>query len=511
MLELTGISKRFGATQALREVDLVLHAGEVHVLAGENGAGKSTLINILAGAHQPDVGTLRVGGEARRLKGVGDSQALGIATIHQELSLVGSMTVCDNLHLGLPGRWLAPLRTKRRLLQAQRWLARVGLDIPADTPVEQWSLAVRQRIEIARALRTEPRVIVLDEPTSALPTEATEALLALVEQLKQEGCAMLYVSHRSAELERLADHVSVLRDGQVVFCEPAHATTFANLGALMAGNDQPLPSAVPSHSETKRPLTPTTQALHANGFHWPTRGPAPDSAVRSLAIQPGEIVGLAGLEGSGCREWLQALVGIGAARVQQLSVAGLELQSTDSTIELSPQRCIAANMILLSGDRSLSVFPALSVRDNAGLSSLSRWSHWQWLQQRELNAATAKLAEQLQLSTPSLTTACAALSGGNQQKVALIRSLLCQPKVLLLDDATRGIDVRAKRQVHQCLQRVAADGTAVLMTSSDTAELVACCSRVVVLVAGSIVGELSGPALTRQAIVSLAATSESAA
>jgi len=364
IVSLTMVSKSFGRTRALDEVSLDLMAGEIHVLAGENGAGKSTLIRILSGIYQDYQGELHVAGRHVRFDGPQDAARAGVATIHQELSLVGLMSVADNLLMGQPGSAWALVRQAVGLDRARQVLAAVGLDIDPARLVETFPLATRQLIEVARALAQDAQVLVMDEPTSALSEAEAEHLFERIEALREQGHGVLYISHRMEEIARLADRISVLRDGRLVTTARASELSPDELVRAMVGRDLSGVSRLDPPPAAEAPLLDvaslSVQAPHGQG--------GPLVADLSLSLWPGEVVGLAGLQGSGAAAVLYALFGALPQAAGHVTLAGHRLDSP------SPKTCIDSGMVLLSGDRELSLVRELSVQNNVGLSSLATFS-----------------------------------------------------------------------------------------------------------------------------------------
>jgi ABC-type sugar transport system ATPase subunit len=483
---LQDVSKRFGRTVALDGVTLDLEAGEVHVVAGENGAGKSTLMKILAGVIQPDAGQIRIAGETVVLSSPAAARRSGIATIHQELSLVGAMSVVDNLLLDEGGRWWSWLRRDERRARVHGVLALVGLsELDVDTPVERLPLAARQLLEIARALAREARVIIMDEPTSALGGKEVEQLFERIDHLRREGTAMVFISHRMEEIERIADRISVLRDGALVANRPATEMSRDSLVEAMIGRRL-------SDSRTGAAAASGEALLEVQRLAAMRDGRTSLRGI-SLSLTRGEILGVAGLQGSGIDVLPLALFG-GVPRAGSVSLSGVALPA-------SPRAAIEAGMLLLSGDREHGLVQDLSVLDNAALSSLCAFSRRGWMDDEALREALNAMATRVHLDAPSLDAPVRQLSGGNQQKVALLRCLMAKPRLLLLDDATRGIDVGAKRDVFALVRELASQGMGLLVTSSDAGELVELCQRVVVLRRGKLVRELTGDAIRRDAIL----------
>jgi ABC-type sugar transport system ATPase subunit len=486
IVELSRVSKHFGWTRALDDVTLALEPGEVHVVAGENGAGKSTLIRILAGVHGDFEGTMRIAGQEARFVSPADARRAGIACIHQELSLVGPMSVADNLALGQGsffGWWRSDAKRTRELLAA------VDLDVDASVPIETLSLSQRQRIEIARALALDARVLVMDEPTSALSEPEADKLFEQVKALRARGNAIVFITHRIEEIYRIADRISVLRDGRLIVSKPA-----AELGS------DALLSAIVGRSLNDRHADAAREAgevvLEARSVAYQLAGrPILDGV--SLTLHRGEVLGIAGLQGSGAGALPYALFGaLPGARVD-LSVRGAPFRPT-------PSACVRAGIVLSSGDRGKSLVFDLSVADNAALSALPRWSTAGWMQEQKLRAAASSQLARLATRFPSLDAPVRRLSGGNQQKVALARALLTEPRVLLLDEPTRGIDIGAKHDVYALIRELAEHGVAILLVSSETEELIALCDRIMVLARGRVVRSVERAEFSREAIVSAA-------
>lgn len=459
LVELSHLSKAFGPTQALRDVSLSLQAGELRVLAGENGAGKSTLIRILSGALDSYEGTLRLGGHEVRFSSPGAATRAGVSTIHQELSLVGSMSVTDNLFLSGEGSPVGWLSHRRRRELARKRLSDLDLALDPEALVETLPLAQRQALEIARALTRTVRLLILDEPTSALNEAEAEKLFARLLELKQQGVAILYITHRMDEIYRLADSISVLRDGELVGTRSRAELPEAELVRWMVGRDV--------QQQSRASVTQDEVALEVA------------EAGARFAVHRGEVVGLAGLQGSGARELLLRLYA-------------------------PPRRALKGGVGFISGDRDSAVLRDMSVQENASLASLRRWSRGGWVLRRREQAAVNAWVSRLRIKTPSTRAPLATLSGGNQQKVVLSRSLLAEPRVLLLDDPTRGVDVGAKADVYALITELAENGVGLLLASSDLEELLSLSDRLVVLYRGKAVATLSERPFDREQVLRLA-------
>lgn len=487
LVELKGIHKRFPGVYALQGVDLDLRPGEVHALVGENGAGKSTLIRVLTGACGFEQGQYLVSGSPANVSEPRDAIRLGISAVYQEVELVPALSVAENLFLGrLPSRRGMVRRAELRRAAAST-LEQVGLGIDPDVPAGQLGLAVRQLIEIGRALTVEARVLVLDEPTSALtPAEATR-LLGLIARLRERGVAILYVSHKLDEVLSLADRVTVLRDGQRVTTEPADQLDQDRLIRLMVGRTLQEVSA-------GYRVSPRAVVLRVDGL----------STARvhdvSLCVRRGEIVGLAGLMGAGRTEVARAVLGLDRRRHGVVLIDGQPVP---------PDSCDAARRLgmgLVPEDRRADgIFPELGMAENASIASLARFQRWGWLLRRRELAAVGALAQRLTIRASWLGQRLAELSGGNQQKVVLARWLLRQGlKVLFVDEPTRGIDVGARAEIHRLLGELAAQGLALVVISSELPEILALCDRVYVVKAGGIVGQVDRASATEEGLLALA-------
>jgi ABC-type sugar transport system ATPase subunit len=486
LVALEAVGKSFGPTRALDAVSLELYPGEVHVLAGENGAGKSTLIRILSGAITDYEGMLRVGGRPARFSGPEAARTAGVATIHQELSLIGPMSVADNLLLAEPGGFWVP-RSRRE--QARRRLAGLGLQIDLDARVESLPISVQQQLEIARALMRDASALVMDEPTSALSDADAERLFERIEELRRQGRGILYISHRMEEIFRLADRISVLRDGRRVLTAAARQLDQGRLVSAMVGRslEPPAPRSGPKRGEI---------LLSARSLA--RRGPVTLEEI-SFDLRSGEILGLAGIAGSGASTLLHALFGsLGPLDAGSVRLAGEPLSPR------SPAASIRRGVVLLGSDRALSLIAELPITHNATLSSLRRFSRAGFVERGAERAAASAILGRLRLSTAELGAPVRQLSGGNQQKVALARCLLAEPRLLLLDEPTRGIDVGAKAEVHALIRELAAAGIGVLLVASEMEELLALSDRILVLYRGRIADRLERQEFSRERVLASA-------
>jgi ribose transport system ATP-binding protein len=493
ILELIDVSKRYGGVHALERARFACAPGRIHALLGENGAGKSTLIKTMAGVVQPDEGRIVLEGRDRRFAHPQQAVAAGIACIFQELSLLPDLSVADNICItNPPRRWgLIDRRCQRRVAEAA--LARAGAeDIHPLAPVASLSLSRRQMVEIAKALAREPKVLILDEATSALAAADVQRVFSLLRRLRDEGLAVVYISHRMKEIAELADDCSVFRNGRHVATFAAGTRSEAQTVEMMIGRD--IEHAFPPKPAPR--AAAAAPALETRGLSWSDRLHAID-----LAVQPGEIVGLGGLDGQGQREFLLALFGV-------LRGVGGSLRLAGNTVRLrSPKHAKRGRpgLALVPEDRKTDgLMLAMSVRDNLSFAALERFSRAGILSTSQEKKAIDAIVRTLSIKAPELDAPVGTLSGGNQQKAVIAKWLLNAPRIMLLNDPTRGIDVGTKQEIYGLLRRLAEDGAALLLYSTDYAELIGCCDRVAVFYDGRIVRWLAGAQLTERALVASA-------
>jgi len=481
LVQMRRMSKWFGGVQVLFDVDFDIYPGEVHVLAGENGAGKSTLIKILAGVYSDYAGEIFVEGRAVRPQSPQAAAALGVAVIYQELSLVPTMTVADNIFLGrMPARfgWISRRSAVER---SGKLLAQLGLQIDPQRPLEDYPVGVQQQVEIVKALSRNARVLVMDEPTSALTSPEVEHLFRLIGELKQRGCGIVYITHKMEEIERLADRITVLRDGHLVGSATAAEMPTATLIRLMVGRQ--IQQQFPPH----RPHI-GSERLRVENF----RVPGDQASARplvddvSLHVRAGEILGIGGLQGSGASELLHGLFD-----ARRMRATGTVLLDGQPFRLGTPQQAIRQGVALLTNDRKATgLVLSMSVVANATLADLRRLAPLGWRRPQRERQATEQLAGRLRLRAASLDMEVAALSGGNQQKVVLAKWLQTNPRVLLLDEPTRGIDVGAKQEIYRLMQQWTSQGIAIVLITSEMPELLAMSDRIVVLHRGRITAEM---------------------
>ncbi|GAA3446616.1 sugar ABC transporter ATP-binding protein [Planomonospora venezuelensis] len=498
VVEAAGIVKDFPGVRALDHVSFSLARGEVHALVGENGAGKSTLVKVLTGVYRPDAGRLRLHGEEVRFTGPPEAQRAGISTIYQEVNLVPQMSVARNLFLGREPRsrfGLIDFAAMRRL--SGEILGEYGLSLNVHRPLGAFGPGVRQLVALARAVQADARVVVMDEPTSSLEPREVETLFAAIARLRAQDRSVIYVSHRLEELYRLCDRVTVLRDGRVVHTGPVAGLDRLRLVSLMLGRN---PADIAERGTTSftgsHPEPADTPVLRATNL---VR--APDLKGVSLAIRPGEVVGLGGLVGSGRSETAKAIAGALPLDSGEVTVAGLPVRGR------TVRNAIRAGINLLPENRRTEgLIPSLSVRENIALAALPRLSRAGIVSEHRIDRVVETFVRRLGIKVTGPGQRVAELSGGNQQKVLLARWLAMNPKVLLLDEPTRGIDVGTKAEVQAFIDELAVEGLAVLLVSSDLEELVEGSDRIVVLRDGVVVAELNGPDVTADVVMAAMAT-----
>jgi ABC-type sugar transport system ATPase subunit len=480
VVALRGVSRRYGATLALDRVDLELAPGRVHAVVGENGAGKSTAAKIAAGVVAPSAGTLAVDGEEVSFRSAHDAEACGIVLIPQELQLYEPLSIAENLFVGRarPRGRAGVVRADLMRRRAAEVLERVGLDLPPTTRIEQLSPATRQLVAIARALVLEARVLIMDEPTAALDEWETQRLLKIVATLRGAGVSVLFVSHRLREVKQIADEITVMRDGKVVAAGPSAAFSEGELVRHMVGRPVSLLARTARRSGSDVVLR--TRALSRGGQF---------SGV-DLTLHSGEVLGMAGLIGSGRSEFAQALIGFTKPTGGTIELRGRELRPG------GVRKALRRGLGYVPEERaSQGLFLPLTVRENITLPALARLARAALIFQRDEVRYAAKAVEPLNLRGTQADQV-SALSGGNQQKVLLARWIGLAPKVLVLDEPTRGIDVSARAEIYQIIDRLTSEGVAVLLISSDIQEIVLLSDRVVVMRNGQLVAEFASDEVT---------------
>ena len=494
LLSMRGIQKSFDGNPVLKDVDFDLRAGEVHALVGENGAGKSTLMNILAGVHQPSSGTIR-------LRGVGEvtipdektAQRLGVAIVFQERSLFGQLTVAENIFAARqPVNRLGRIDWKRLRADASRMLQRTGLNVDPAVAVEDLSSAQQQLVEIAKALSLGPTIIIFDEPTSSLTERETQRLFDVILQLKSGGVGIIYISHRLPEIFRIADRVTVLKDGEGQGTMPIAGTSPDDLVKRMVGRSLQLrhQDAVAAGNRVLLEVRNLTDS--------PAAVPKPLLRAVSFNARSGEIVGLAGLAGAGRTELALSIFGARSRGAGEILVDGKPVKID------SPSEAISAGIGHVAEDRKDGgLFLDMGIADNIASACLSRFGEF-WLRERQRITVATEFRRSLRIVCRTANQPVQSLSGGNQQKVALAKWLLLDPLVLIVDEPTRGVDVGAKADVHDLLYSLSRRGAAVVAISSDLPEILDISDRIYVMREGTISGELNRKDATEEAVMRLA-------
>jgi monosaccharide-transporting ATPase len=500
VLEVVEVSKEFAGVRALDGVSFSLLPGEVHALVGENGAGKSTLIKVLTGVHQPSEGELRQDGAAVSFATPIQAQEAGISTIYQEVNLIPLLSVAGNVYLGRePRTRLGLIDWPKMNAQAAELLRGYGVTGDVRKPLGSLGVGSQQMVALARAVSVDARVVIMDEPTSSLEPREVETLLAIIGRLREQGIAVIYVSHRMDELYRISDRVTVLRDGKLVHTGPLAPLSRVELVSLMLGRDA---SDIRQHGSTS-----FSDDSHAGKESLLTvdklSSPHRLSEV-SLTIRPGEVVGLAGLLGSGRSETARAIAGALPLDGGTVVLAGKTVRAGHIA------SAMRAGIAMLSEDRKADgIIGNLSVRENIVLAALPRLSRFGMVSRAKQDRVVKTFMERLRIKASSPDQLVSELSGGNQQKVLLARWLCMQPKVLLLDEPTRGIDVGAKAEVQSLIDELAAEGLGVLLISSEMDELIDGADRLVVLRDGAVVSELAGDQVTESNVLAAIAGGDS--
>ena len=490
LLDAQGICKSFPGVQALQNVSLSLNRGEVLAIVGENGAGKSTLMKVFGGVYTPDAGRITFDDHRVVIPNVDRAQKLGIVLIHQELNLAENLDIAGNIFLGREPTWGGPLRLVRRqiLKDAEPILRRLGVSLSPRQRVANLSIGQKQLVEIARALSLKSRVIIMDEPTSSLTQRETDRLYEVIRDLKRDGISVLYISHRLKEVQVVADRVVVLRDGRNAGELTAAEINHDSLVRLMVGRE------LKQFFQRTHPEKATRCVLEVKGLHW-----KPNQAPISFKLNAGEIVGMAGLIGAGRTELAETIFGIRKALAGQIAIDGKPVRLG------RVRRAVAAGVYLVPEDRrGQGLVLEASVSDNLSLPSLDRLQHWRFVALRRVRNLAEEMKQRLNIRTPTLSQRVGLLSGGNQQKVVLGKWLGRSPRVLILDEPTRGVDVGAKSEIYALMDRFAGSGVAVLMISSDLEEILGMSDRVLVMHEGRLAGELDRASLCEALVMRLA-------
>ncbi|MFN7926992.1 MAG: sugar ABC transporter ATP-binding protein [Blastocatellia bacterium] len=491
LLQMQGISKRFPGVVALDNVSLDVLPGEIVALVGENGAGKSTLMKILGGIHQPDEGTITINGESVMIQNVNDSMRLGIGFIHQELNVFPNLDVAANVFLGrepLSGGLLKLIDRTKLEAETDVLLRRLGVDVAPRTPLSELSIAQQQMVEIAKALSLNTQLLIMDEPTSSLTLTETTRLLQVVKDLRAQGVSVIYISHRLGEVTEIADRVVVLRDGTNAGTLVREEITHDRMVTLMVGRE--LQHVHTLKVTNARPDYFVVENLRTKRY--------PDKTV-SFGVGRGEILGVSGLIGAGRSEVAQALFGVEPALGGRILLDGTEL------LIKSSQDAIKHGICLIPEDRRhLGLVMDWTIQDNTTLATLTAYAKGGLIDIVAENKVAVEMAQKLRVKAPSVAAKVSQLSGGNQQKVVLAKWLLQKLKVIIFDEPTRGIDIGAKSEIYDLINQLAADGTAVIVISSDLEEILRISDRVAVMHEGNLTGILPRAECSEEAIMRLA-------
>ena len=487
VLEAVGLSRSFGTVEVLSDVSISVRAGEVHAIIGENGAGKSTLMKILSGHLAPSRGVVRLDGAAVELKGPVDAERRGIVLVHQEIMLAPDLSIAENMFLGREV-WRGPALDDREMNRRAAEAMRVfGVEAPVAAPVQRLSIAQRQLPQIARALAVPHRIAIFDEPTASLTPVETAALLRLIRELKAKGVAVLYISHRLEEVKAAADVVTVLRDGKRVATRPAAELEPLDMARLMVGRD--LLALYPP-----RPPAPIAgPALEVT--HFSAAGFAEDA---SFSVRPGEILGFSGLVGAGRTELFEALFGLrkGAGEIR---LNGAPQQWPNARAGMR------AGAVYLTEDRkSKGLLLEETLATNLTLAALDKFQRGPLVDRARETQALDEAIERFDIRVGDKNLLAGQMSGGNQQKLLLAKMMQLDPRIVVIDEPTRGIDIGAKQQIYRFIAALAAEGRSVIVISSEMAELIGICHRIIVMRNGRVVGEVSGETMNEHAIVVLA-------
>lgn len=483
---LQGVSRYFGGITALEDVDFACARGTIHAILGENGAGKSTLIKIMSGVLEPSRGQMLVGGREVRYRTPTQATADGIVCIFQELSLIPDLSVADNIMIGQPPRRFGLIDRRAQRRRAEALLARINCeDVDPDALVRELSLSRRQMVEIAKALAKNPSVLILDEATSALTSRDVQTVYGLLEELRQDNVASLFISHRMHEVDALCDTMSVFRNGRHIRTFDKGDLSEGEIVQLMIGRE------IEAHFPPKPPPVTAPPVLKVRDLAWEGR-------LRGVNVDvaPGQIVGLGGLDGQGHKELLLALFGVLRGVTGQIELKGRPFKPG------SPADCKSAAMALVPEDRKTEgLMLRLPIADNLLLPNYPGVSRGPLIDPALARAGTEAAIARLQIKTEDAGAPVETLSGGNQQKVVIAKWLMLDPDVILLNDPTRGIDVGTKQEIYRLMRELAGAGKAILFYSTDYSELIGCCDRVSVMYDGRVVSELEGAGLTEEAIV----------
>ncbi|HZG15049.1 MAG TPA: sugar ABC transporter ATP-binding protein [Candidatus Bathyarchaeia archaeon] len=493
LLEMKEIDKSFPGVKVLQNVQFSLYSGELHALMGENGAGKSTLMKILNGIYRKDNGTIIVKGKPEEITSTKVAEGLGISIIHQELNLIPYLSVMENIFLGREFKLgKTPfVNWKKMRVEAERYLKQLGMDLDPRTIVEELSVGQQQMVEIAKALSMQADILVLDEPTAALTDREIEKLFEVIAALKANGVGMIYISHRMEEIFQISDRITVLRDGKYIGTRHTRETDMDELVRMMVGRD--INDRFP-----KIEMTPGEERLRVEGISLGQK-------LRdiSFSVKSGEILGLAGLMGAGRTEVAKVLFGVTPATQGKIFIDGKE-----TTIR-KPIDAIGAGIALVTEDRKHEgLILSLSIRENLSLPNLAKLSVSGFMKRSKENVLSEETIEKLHIRTPHAEQVVGALSGGNQQKVVIGKWLATKPKILILDEPTRGVDIGAKKEIYDLMNQLAKEGVAIIMISSELPEVLGMSDRIIVMHEGRVTAELSREEATQERIMHAATGGE---
>ena len=487
---MTDICKQFPGVKALDGVSLTVRRGTVHALMGENGAGKSTLMKCLFGIYEKNSGTIELEGKEVNFKTSKEALENGVAMVHQELNQALKRTVMENLWLGrYPLKFANCIDEKKMYKDSLALFEKLGVHVNPRTVMSTMPVSQRQMVEIAKAVSYDAKVIVFDEPTSSLTETEVEHLFRIINMLRDQGCGIIYISHKMEEILRISDDVTIMRDGQWIATEPASQLTMEKIIKLMVGRE--LTNRFPPKTNTPGEVALEVEGLTAMYSH---------VCDVSFRLRKGEILGIAGLDGSGRTEVLENIFGIATRKSGTLRLDGREVHNRRAT------ESIKNGFALLTEERrATGIFGILNIRENTVISSLKKYLKGGLLSEKEMKKDTDWAIQAMRIKTPTQETKIRSLSGGNQQKVILGRWLLTDPEVLLLDEPTRGIDVGAKYEIYQLIIDLACRGKAVIMVSSEMPELLGVCDRILVMSGGRLAGEVDAANTSQEEIMTLAA------
>ncbi|MCD7736516.1 MAG: sugar ABC transporter ATP-binding protein [Lachnospiraceae bacterium] len=491
ILQMEGISKQFSSVKVLHEVDFRIKKGEVHALMGENGAGKSTLIKILTGIYRKDAGTIRLDGREIIPSDALEAQELGISPIYQDISVVGQLTVAENIYVGREIKKHGVIDWKTTNQKSREILRNLGIDIDVTKPLSAYGTAIQQMVAIARSILIDAKLVVMDEATSSLDEDEVRVLFQIIRRLKDEGISVLFISHRLSEVFEISDTITVLKDGYLVGEYETASLTKTELVSKMIGRNA---QDVVNYKRKQREVI-KEEYLNALGIQSGIRLKGYD-----LTIHRGEVVGLAGLLGSGRTELARILFGVDRMDRGEIYINGAPVEFR------FPYQAIGRGLAFCSEDRKVEgIFPDLSLAENISISNMKAVSRFGMIQKKKMQKLAEEYIEKIRIKTSGAGQKIRALSGGNQQKVILSRWMAMNPDLIILDEPTRGIDVGAKKEIEDLIREIASKGISVLLISSEFEELIRNCDRVEVIREGENAGTLSGEAITEENILEMIA------